>query len=303
MRHVRIVKPNRGFTLIELLVVIAIIAILIGLLLPAVQKVREAAARAQCQNNLKQLGLACHDYESGAGTLPPAFAGPGWPTVKSQQPWGNAIFYIMPYMEQTNLYNAAVNGANNSWNQSASTVKNLLCPSDPTKQGNGWNYGASNYAFNVWVFDPQHPASVLVAMPKGSSQTVMFAERYQWCSQSSTLYTAPLWAANPNGYPTGLANLYYATSGFGYNSYAAANNNFGGWQNTVWPDYSYGGVPFQVQPLATNCSIYVTQGPHTGVMNVAMGDGSARTVTTNVTVTTWVTACTPNSAGVLGPDW
>src|SRR5262245_33670622 len=97
-------KQRRGFTLIELLVVIAIIAVLIGLLLPAVQKVREAANRMKCSNNLKQIALACHNYESTFSALPPG-AGPG-PRLLPDSPQRPSVqAMILPYLEQANKYN------------------------------------------------------------------------------------------------------------------------------------------------------------------------------------------------------
>jgi prepilin-type N-terminal cleavage/methylation domain-containing protein/prepilin-type processing-associated H-X9-DG protein len=142
---------RRAFTLIELLVVIAIIAILIGLLLPAVQKVREAAARTTCRNNLKQLGLAAHNYQSNYGNLPPGYNGPdpnihyttGGPSIFTGGPvhFTGVLWYLLPYVEQNAVYdmtpnmkNAAFVGqwwsVNPDWTAAHTNIKVFICPAD-----------------------------------------------------------------------------------------------------------------------------------------------------------------------------
>jgi prepilin-type processing-associated H-X9-DG protein/prepilin-type N-terminal cleavage/methylation domain-containing protein len=139
-------SPNRrkpgAFTLIELLVVIAIIAVLIGLLLPAVQKVREASARTQCQNNLKQIGLALHSYSDANDFLPPGGANDEPPfgiDAPNSGHWGSSwMVYVLPYVEQENLFKqwrfTGQSGAFNATNNAAAAnvdIKTYSCPSSP----------------------------------------------------------------------------------------------------------------------------------------------------------------------------
>jgi len=299
-------SKGRAFTLIELLVVIAIIAILIGLLLPAVQKVREAAARTQCSNNIKQIVLATHSYHDAYKVLPPAEGAPkgfnpygtyGSPTGA----YGSFFFYILPYIEQKNLFVLA-NG--NSHNVGGTVVPIFLCPSDPTGPSSGGcgvmqgpaiqrdGFASSNYAANAIVFNPVGPGTLLTAMPDGTSNTVVLAERYRNCGPSSGGCTLPAWAWNT-----------IVNGGDCWTSPTFGAELVNGRMNCGGAALSDGNTPFQVGPSPTQCDWYVTQGGHEGGMMVGLGDGSVRPVNQGVSVTTWRNACTPHDGAPLGNDW
>jgi prepilin-type N-terminal cleavage/methylation domain-containing protein len=285
-------KKWRGFTLIELLVVIAIIAILIGLLVPAVQKVREAAARAQCQNNLKQIGLACHNYHDVHKKLPPAWADPGGSYGNSQ---GNTFWYILPYVEQSALYNGAGGVFQNNVNGQAAyayTVPIYLCPSSPNNQpvqmwGGGW--AAGDYAVNFQVFgngsngNLDRGAKLQGSFGDGTSNTIMITEKEARCD---TTYST-LWA---HGYWD-----------FNWTPQIMYSNNFDLTKSN--PNYAGPGNMFQITPTQATCVNQRAASPHTGSLQVAMADGSTHSVTSGLSPTTWWFLCTPNAGDLPGSDW
>jgi prepilin-type N-terminal cleavage/methylation domain-containing protein len=325
---------RQAFTLVELLVVIAIIAVLIGLLLPAVQKVREAAQRVQCENNLKQLGLAVHNFNTANETLPPICTAPtfdGYPNQYSPYPTnppysniaGTLHYMLLPYVEQNNVaVIATLDGVNyESADQGPTMIPLFVCPADPTLGGNiatnppsDEPFASTNYVGNALFFDMGGKS--ILSITNGTSNTVMFAHIYKDCQEAqaqSTRWVQTTWATHFTAYPPkdwenspayGVPRLATAPH-WDYIQYVPPPPTYRDFVNTAGDtvDVNPGTVAFQVQPAYGQCDVTVTQTPHSAGMPVGLGDGSVRMVSASISVTTWVNANTPLNGTPLGSDW
>jgi prepilin-type N-terminal cleavage/methylation domain-containing protein/prepilin-type processing-associated H-X9-DG protein len=324
-RHV--FRRRGGFTLIELLVVIAIIAILVGLLLPAVQKVREAAARAQCQNNLHNMALAVHNLAGTySGNLPPALG--SWPApIKGPctgYAYGSVMFFLLPYMEQEPLYKqtfcknvgTAGGGTYNPdpTNGTAITVpvKSYVCPSDPTAT-NGIGRGGvaiGSYVFNgqLFLYDGllSSYANFPSALADGTSQTILFTETYAgnvpgWTgAQNYWWWDVAAYQTFTNIPPNTIFNPSCGSlTGRSGNTYTPLNKPALATCATANGAFALGSFSGTAVSQCT-CSAV---SPHTGGINVAMGDGSVRIVSDGISGNSWFAATTPASNDVLQTDW
>jgi prepilin-type N-terminal cleavage/methylation domain-containing protein len=269
-----------AFTLIELLVVIAVISVLVGLLLPAVQKVRTAAARIQDSNNLKQQGLALHNCNDTYHVLPPVYNNFPDPNGANGPPagMGTLQYFLLPFLEQQNLYNSVMMSSDNCTNM---PLKVFMGPADPTMPGDGlvtmmgMPYGGCSYASNSLVFGntPGGSAKLPSTFADGTSNTIVFSQRFTVCSGMAVGWQMGMCGSPP-----------------------------------TWPAYftaaSYPSLDLpQIAPNPNACDPMRLQSPYESGILVGLGDGSVRLVSSGVSQYSWNLALNPADGQTFDSSW
>jgi len=304
-------RPRRdAFTLIELLVVIAIIAILIGLLLPAVQKVREAAARMSCQNNVKQLGIAMHSYQDVSKQLPP---GHGYGGLALRRSW---TVLLLPYIEQGAIFSKIdMTKSQLDTTTNASGVTNLsliqgnlkavLCPSDPssatpatrTDSVSGVTLALTNYAGNVG--DQRNGTGTGTALPDGNYYD--YGNGSDTAAKTRGVITRYGYGASFAEITDGLSNTFLigevvpawcVWQDWGHQSFATTAYTIN-WRNKDCATGTLGASsPSETITFRSN---------HTGGANFLFGDGAVRFMTDNIDFTTYRGLASRNGGETVSP--
>jgi type II secretory pathway pseudopilin PulG len=280
------IRRAAAFTLVELLVVIAITAVLIALLIPAVQRVRAAAARIQSQNNMRQIVLATHQFvDANRGLLPAANGG---------LPHYVSLYHaILPFVEQGGYFAKYKARYPDEGSYGEDIDVPLYCsPSDPTITK---RKGMSSYPANAAVFVVRRYRKLATGVPDGTSNTIFFAEHYAECGSSDfRAFEDKSWSAPPHLGKGIHRRATFADQAMG-DVYAL--KDVGGTRTSV------PGMTFQSRPAVASCDPRLAQSPHDGCLLAAMGDCSVKMVSSAVSNSTFWGAVTPDGGDALGADW